>query len=341
MATTNAPIPVKLHVPTKLPVNQGGHPVEIPSRNLGQYKPFNTSTSLRINNFMWANSPVKPGKIFLSSQGRRLIIEANNRRVIYMLVKSQGTDLNKIFMQPSAGFVGDIVSYPYEQAGRDLQTVKKLAEYEIQILIGILSTTSWTSFAIVASADALQFFVSNKDNLSTWGPILKTCLEVDSDLRKYTPTLRNKLIYSTLLIALEGSEFAISHEGELVGKLAQSAVENPNVAGRGMGIIAGKLTRSALDGKLSVLSAVWAVLLTFVTKTAAAIPGAVSLTKDEIDTLSLKESVALAGELIAIVSKADIELSEADAKKITEEVSAHPNEIKNALQKLSAAFQTI
>lgn len=93
----------------------------------------------------------------LTSQGSRLVLEANQSRIIFLLVRSTTNQQNKVFRQPANGFVNDVVMFPYEDAGRKLQTVKKIAEYEIQILIGVLSTTSWGAFAIVMGTDVFQF----------------------------------------------------------------------------------------------------------------------------------------------------------------------------------------
>lgn len=169
--------------------------------------------------------------------------------------------------------------------------------------------------------------------------MLQALLRTNSDLKEYAPTLQSKLIQSTLYVALEGSEFVVSNQGEVSGKLAEAAISDPKIAGRGMGIIAGKLGPKILNGRLSVLSAVWAVLLTVVTKTAASIPGAARLAKDDIEALSVSDKLAFANELLNLVKRADMELSQADAEKIIEDVATHPMEIRESLMQLSEAFK--
>ncbi len=334
------PIPVKLYKQPSVNVNSGGNPVEIPQGQLNRHKPFNTSTQVRIRNFVWANTPVKPGVTFLTSQGSRLVLEARQNRIIYLLVRSNTGGQNKVFMQPSNGFVNDVVMFPFEDAGRKLQTVKTLAEYEVQILIGVLSTTGWATFSIVMGVDVFQFFVNNKNNLPRWPTMLQALLQTNRDLKVYAPTLRSKLIQSTLLVALEGSEFAASNKGDISGKLAEAAIKDPKIAGRAMGIIAGKLGANILNGRLSVLSAVWAVLLTVATKAAASIPGAVGLATNEVAALGVADKAAFSNELLNLVKRADIKLSQADAEKIIEEVARHPKEIKGSLVQLAEAFKS-
>jgi len=133
-------IPVK-YIGDKYAKSTDSNPREIRPGQFKTYQSLNTYTLLRINNFIWRNSPIKPGKVFSTSQGRRLVLEANQSRVIYILLKP-GKDNNKPFIQQAKGFIGDVTMYPFEKAGKDLQPIKKVAEFEIQILIGIFSVTS-------------------------------------------------------------------------------------------------------------------------------------------------------------------------------------------------------
>jgi len=121
-----------------------------------------------------------------------------------------------------------------------------IAEFEVQMIIGILSTTGWSAFALVVGADALSFSVQNKDNFKKWSEITKACLSTRKDLKKYAPTLYDKLVYSALLMAWEGTVYAGGKKGEISDTLAEKALTDPNVAGRGVGIIVGKLGASAL-----------------------------------------------------------------------------------------------
>ncbi|MGH1472026.1 MAG: hypothetical protein ACRBCS_12580 [Cellvibrionaceae bacterium] len=331
-------IPVKLLDTQPRNLNIGGHPLEIRSGQIKQFQPFNTKTILRINNFVWANTPIQSGKTFLTSQGSRLVLEANSNRVIYIITQTNTANLHKVFFQPSNGFINDVISYPFEQAGRNLQATKKIAEYEIQILIGALSTLGWTGFLSVIGVDLFQFFINNKDKFSYYVDVVQACFKANSDLKQYAPTLRKKLIRSTIFIALEGSDLAVSNNGEIIGKLGEAAIEDPNIAGRGVGIIVSKLSINILDGRISVLSALWTVLLTFSTKAASALPGAVSNIKNEVQELSLNDKTKLANEILLLISRSDINLNKEEALLIADEISEHPTELKNIISQLSEAF---
>jgi len=318
--------------------SSSSNPREIKTSQFKTFQPFNTNTSLRINNFIWANTPVKPGKIFLTSQGRRFVLEANQSRVIYILLKP-GKDNNKVYLQQSKGFIGDVTTYPFEKAGKNLQAVKTIAEYEVQILIGILSVTSWTAFTIVVGVDALDFTVKNKENFPKWSKIVQACLETRQDLKKYAPTLYDKLVYSTLLIAWEGTKFAGSQKGEIASSVADSAMKDPNVAGRGAGIIMGKIGMNAMNGRLTVLSAIWAILFTLASKSVTAIPSAVKSTIEDIKNSTLKEKTELAMNIITLLRRTNIEITKDEAIAIVSEVMDHPKELINSISKLSKVFK--
>jgi len=61
---------------------------------------------------------------------------------------------------------GDITTYPFEKAGEKLQSTKKIAEYEVQFIVGALSVSSWVGALSLMGVDVFQFAVENKDNFS-------------------------------------------------------------------------------------------------------------------------------------------------------------------------------
>jgi len=315
-----------------------GNPREIATGNLKAYQPFNTSTILKINNFMWINSPVVAGRLFLTTQGKRLILEANRNRVIYVLLKA-GKDNNKIFIQPSKGFIADVIYFPYEETGRRLQPIKKLAEYEIQFLIGVFSTTSWGAFGLVLGMDVLEFTVNNKDNFPRWNRIIQACITTRKDIVKYAPTLYDKLVYSTLLFAWEGTSFAGEKKGSIASTVAVAALEDPKVAGRGAGIIIGKLGAGVADGKISVLSAIWTVLFAASTKLLVALPSAIKQTAENVKEATLSEKKDIAEKILSIVRKSDINITKDEALVIADEVITHRKELVTSFKTLSEAFK--
>lgn len=311
---------------------------EIQPAILSGYQPFNTSNVLRINNFIWSNTPIRSGSTFLTSQGRRLVLTVNTSRVIYVLLDNIGGRKNRVFVQTAKGFINDVVMYPFEESGKKLQTIKRIAEYEIHVIIGILSVVNWSGFVSVAGVDATQFIFNNKKKIAYWPHLLQSCLKADASFKKYAPTLRNKLIYSTLLVALEGSEFALSHGGDIAGSLTQKAIQDEHVAGRAMGIITGKLSLQGLNGRLSAMSASWALLSTVASSTLSVIPGAASDVIKKTNSLAIQDKVAIGKELIVLLADSGISLNQREAEAIASEVLANPDKLVSTLTMLATTF---
>jgi hypothetical protein len=320
-------------------INAGsGYPKEIPYGQFQKYEPIRTDTSLVLSSFFWRNTPVKAGQIFKTTQGKRLVLEGNNNRVIYILINSKSKDNNKVFIQTPEGFAGDITTYPVEKAGENLQTTKKIAEYEVQFLVGVISGTSWTGFFTVLGVDALEFTINNKDKFAKWNEITKVCLKTRSDLKQYAPTLYDKLIYTTLLSAWKGTQLAADHASDIAENMVEAALKDPKIIGRGTGVIAAKLGMQGLNGRISILSAVWTILLTVVTKALASIPGAVKLTADDIKALSPEEKVGMAKKIVEMMRNVGVVVTKSEAEQIIDEVQAHPQELKETLSVLANTF---
>jgi len=186
--------------------------------------------------------------------------------------------------------------------------------------------------------DTLEFTVKNKKNFPKWTRITKACVSTRKDLIKYAPTLYDKLIYSALLVAWEGTKYAGSRKGAISDSIAESALKNPNVAGRGAGIIAGKLGMGAFNGRISVLSAVWTALFTVATK-AAAVPGAVTASLDEIKKSTLNTKIDTAQAIITVLRGSNISITKDEAVTIAGEVMDHPKELLNSISDLAKAFK--
>lgn len=315
-----------------------GYPKEIPYDRFHTYEPIKTSTSYVINNFFWSNSPVKAGQVFLSSQGKRFILEGSNTRVIYILINSKSVDHNKVFIQTPAGFKGDIMAYPLEKTGRDLQITKKIAEFEIHFIVGAISATSWTAFFTVLGVDALEFTVKNGDKFERWNEIVRVCLKTRKDLKQYAPTLYDKLIYTALLSAWKGTKFAASHASDIAENLAEAALNDPKISGRGAGIITAKIGAEALNGRVSMLSAVWVILSTVVTKALSAAPGAAGLIANDIQALSLEEKTGIAKKMVDMMRTVGVVITPQEAAQILSEVQAHPKELKDTISLLAKTF---
>jgi len=317
----------------------GGNPRLVSQAEFKLMQPLNTSTRVIIPNMFWRSTPIAAGVLFLTSQGQRFVLEANSSRVLYILQNPASTGNNKIYAQMTKGFMADVVYYPVEEAGRQLQTVKKIAEYEMQFIIGIFSVTSWGAFAAVLGMDVLEFAVKNQARFPKWARIIKAAMQTRQDLKKYAPTLYDKLLYSTLLIAWEGTKFAGSKPGEVSEALADSAIHDPKIAGRGGGIIAGKLGIKVMNGRISILSAIWTILFTTASKALSAVPGAVQTATAAFKDKQFHDKVQVADKIFEIIKGANVQVSKEETMVIVGEIYDHPRELVDSLSNLAKAFK--
>ena len=186
--------------------------------------------------------------------------------------------------------------------------------------------------------DALEFTVNNKDKFANWSEIVKVCLKTRKDLKQYAPTLYDKLVYTALLSAWEGTKFGADHTSDIAENMAEAALNDPKIVGRGAGIITAKLGMDAMNGRISILSAIWAILLTVVTKALASIPSAVQLTAADIQALSPEEKVGVAKKIVDMMRNTGVTITQSEAEQILDEVQAHPQELKETLSVLANTF---
>lgn len=317
----------------------GGNPRLVSQSEFMSLQPLNTSSKVIIPNMFWANTPIASGTLFYTSQGQRFVLEANNSRVLYILQNSSSRNDNKIFAQMTRGFIADVIYYPEEEAGRRLQITKKIAEYEMQLIIGIFSVTSWGAFSAVLGMDVLDFTIKNQSKFPRWVRIIEAAMQTRKDLKKFAPILYDKLVYSTLLIAWNGTKFAGSKHGNLSEALADAAIHDPKVAGRGCGIIVGKLGIKVMDGRITVLSAVWTILSTVASKAISAVPVAVKSATAAFKDKSLNDKIQVADQILKIIKTSNIKITKDETISIIAEIYAHPKELVIALSNLAKAFK--
>jgi len=199
--------------------------------------------------------------------------------------------------------------------------------------------TSWPAFGAVLGIDTLEFLVKNKAQVAYWPKILQACLKTNNDLKKYAPTLREKLLHSALLVALESSDLALSNGEIAANSLIQSAISDAKIAGRAMGVIAGKLGSLVMSGRISALSLAWALLLPLATGVTLSLPGALSIATEQAKALPIAEKIAAANKLVNILKQSGISLTKDEAHRIIEEVTSNPKELYSSLSQLSEVFR--
>ena len=268
---------------------------------------------------------VESGQTWLATDGKRSVISADSSTVTYVLTSvTHPARNNKFFIQSSIGFRGEVTTYPIVEAGRRAAPMARLAELEMQIMIGIFAASSGVGLAAVIGTDLVDFCLKNHGNFGKWSKALGACVAVREVLKRHAPTLYDKLIEAVLIAAGVGVS-------ESLRNIPEAAVSDSKLMGRFIGALIGKLGKKALSSRLSALSVIWILLSTVATKSLGAVPGALRL--------SLDERAKTADAIVTELRRSGVVLSADDARKIVDEVAAKPKEIRASLEQLKSAFE--
>jgi len=101
--------------------------------------------------------------------------------------------------------------------------------------------------------------------------------------------------------AWERKKFAAAHASDVAENMVEAALKDPKIAGRGAGIITAKLGSAALNGRISVLSSIWTILSTVISKAPSTIPGALKISAEEVKALTLEEKIGLAKKIVEMM----------------------------------------
>jgi hypothetical protein len=270
---------------------------------------------------------VESGQTWLATDGKRSVISADSMTVIYVLTgATQPVRNNRFFIQSSTGFRGEVTTYPMIEAARRAAPMARLAELEMQVMIGIFAASSGVGLATVIGTDIVDFCIKNQDDFGKWGKALAACVAVREVLKRHAPTLYDRLIEGVLVAAGAGVL-------ESLRNVPAAAGNDPKLIGRFIGALVGKLGKKALSSRLSALSVIWILLSTAATKSLSAVPRALRM--------SLDERAKAAEAIITELRRSGVTISAEDARKIVEEVAAKADEIRASLDQLKSAFEGI
>lgn len=289
----------------------------------------------------------KAGEIWEGPEGKRRIIHAREWEisvggslkpdgvVTYQQLTSDDATAKPgvIYRQNREGFVTDMLYAGFAIAGKNLEATKVLIEAEMNFILAVASANP-VVFAADIGLNVVEWTAKNKDNFPKWIAAISILFSVRATLKKYTPTLWDKIVDAALLAAWKGSKAAIAMFGaDVAGNIPDAMVSDPKKIAKLAGSLLGKIGAAGFKGRMGALKAVWAILSTVATKAALAIPSAVKIT-----ALEKKKT---AEELIAALRKAGVALAEGDAETIAEEVANNAGKVKDALKKLKGGFDAL
>ena len=268
----------------------------------------------------------KKGQTCMATDGLRVVLWAGHLGVFYVLVNELSPCNGISYFQTPKGFIDEVKTFPFIDAARRATPIAKLAEYEMQFLMGVCSCVSSVGFVTVMGTDALKFVLKNKDNFARWSKAVSVCFRVRDILKEHTPTLYEKILDLVLLSAWGGLK-------SIGGNLPEAMATDPMISARGAGVLVGKLGKKVMAQRLSALSVIWTILWTVLTKVASSIPGALKLT--------VSDQQQNAEQIVAALGSIGVPISDKEARKIIEEImrNANTERVRDALRMLNESFE--
>jgi hypothetical protein len=260
---------------------------------------------------------VQAGQTWIGTDGERLILTASPTAVVYLLDPRALAGSPRFYMQSAAGFRGEVTTAPAVLGARRARPMVRLAEIQVQIIMGIVAATSGVGLAAVVGTDLLRFTVENQENFRRWSRLVSAAVAARETLRRHAPRLYEKLIQAALLALVKDVLPATG------GQLSEQTVA------RIVGSLLGKLGRQAAETRLAGLSAAWTIALEFAKRLLMAVPGAAAAVAADYG----RSAEELVGHLRAL----GVTLSKEDINAIAEEIRRHPREVTAALEDLANA----
>lgn len=288
----------------------------------------------------------KAGQIVAGLDGSRLILNINNYETVFLLLDEDGPghelkDQNPMrgkpgtfYKQDTAAFFDERDSMFFHDLSKRLQGIQALIELELGIMIAVVSASGVAGFLIVTGATGLNFIVENHKKFPAWGGAIAATLAARATLKKYTPTLYEKLVKGLFIGVKASTLAALGLAGpDVIGNIPAAMVKDPMTAGKLIGALLANLQKASLVRRLTLFGAVFAILKTLAVKAAFGIPGAIGIT--------VPEKMKSAREMVQHLQASGVTISEAEAITIVDEVTLNAREVKTALENLAKAFQQL
>jgi hypothetical protein len=296
------------HLPLSSAV-RSSNPLRIPSEDV---EDMIAPEGARLNiGGIWGD--VVRGSIWRATDGNRFVMSACSTDVVYYLKGA-------FYYQTAPGFIGEVTTYPFVEAGRRSAFLVTVGECEMKLLMGILAGASGVGFVIVVGTEVLEFVVEHRDDFSAWNHAFWVALDVREKLKAFAPTLYDKLFTAIF------KRFV----GDVWSQLGTATT--PEIISFMVGVILGHsghaLTEAAEAGSVVAPIVILGIILDAMLKrlVLSVIPNAISITS--------KQYSDIAKDLLARLKESGISLSNDDMVKILHEVQENPEKVKSALARL-------
>ena len=216
------------------------------------------------------------------------------------------TYLNGTFYtQTAKGLAAEIRTAPVVEAARRAAPMAKLAEAEMKFLMGLLAGASGAGFAAVVGTEVLGFMLENHNNFSVWKRQLGLILEARDSLKRYSPTLYDKLFNAVL------DRVWADFKANLPESITLDTVSFA------IGVVIGSAGKNAAAAKFAWWRVIVVVLEQIVVRFSLnVVPQAIQITSEEYKKLS--------EEIISNLRRIGASIQQGDIQNIADEVKRHP-----------------
>lgn len=277
---------------------------------------------------------VRVGEFLNTYVGRIVIIQASYQGVIFTVVDSIAKNLiGKTYFQEADSFRGDMKTYPFYEAGKRARPIKKLAEIELNLILGIASAASGFVLAAVMITSITQFVVENEKEFPKWIKLLKVLLIVDTTLKKHAPILHKKTRRFILKGILKGVTIgAVPTSRNLPKAYYKKNIDAEHLA-KLLGSIIGTIGKKEFTKRVSLGAVFWVIVQKAILDVLKAFPEAIKIT--------IKQKKRLAQNLIQQFRKAGVKITETEAMQIIQEIRKKPKVIRKSIRQLQIILRNI
>jgi|GEM_PF-5060674 len=268
------------------------------------------------------------GQSWLAADGRRTIISINTgaAAIIYLLENPANRFHGKLIIQNGEDFMRDVRNWMSEHLGQRLQPLKQVVEFEVALILGLVSCANSPMLGLVTGVSCLEWVVNNRSWLVKVNEAIRITYKVRGLLIQHCPVLYEKLLngfYHSLIRTVPN----------IIGNVPEAIINDPKACGSATGVIIGKLTMLVLNRRFAINEMINIILDTIAVKAVMALPGAVVLTFAE------KENYAR--EIVNQIRQGGGNITDAEAKVIIDEILANPQLVKDSINQLNQAFAAI
>ncbi|HBE41055.1 MAG TPA: hypothetical protein DDW27_07610 [Bacteroidales bacterium] len=256
---------------------------------------------------------ISSGQNYMALDGIRQVISANNLQIFYF-------QQEQLWAQEAHSFIGEIRTYPAIKGAQRALGMATIVEWEVNIILGIVAASSGFGLAVVVGTDIFKFLVDNKENFGKWHQGMVAILKARAVLKVKAPALYEKVFESFL----KQLRVAISSG-------MGDALTKPDTAGKLVGVLIGKIGKTVVQSRFTILGVIWILFSSVATKIMTSVPSAINISVGEYKTISQ--------DLINQLKSIGVAISPSEIQVIFKEIAKDPEQIRRVFFDLQSEFK--